>query len=173
METLIVAAVIAISICAVILYIWELTIIGWIVDLLSAIGMPKFNSQAIPLEYEKVGEIVVVRLRDNIVTVGQCQSVQQQLRRLVEANHSNFILDFLHAGKISRNFRGVLVYLTRATRRKAEELGKPHRPLDLPRGELFPVFDDMQSAVEEMSRHDRHGWVVLVSVPVGTRAVFG
>jgi len=173
LETLIFATVIAIAVIGVVLYIWELAIIGWVVDFLSEIGLPKIQATSIPLEYEQVGEIIVVRLRDNIATARQCQSVQRELARLIDEHHCDFVLDFLYAGRISRHFRGVMVHLIKAARREARKLGKPDQPVALPHGELFTVFDDIERAVEEMSRHGGHGWVVLCSVPVGIRAVFG
>ena len=69
------------------------------------------------------------------------------------------------------NFRPVMIQLLKAARREAGHLGKPHMPLLLPQGDVFKVFDDKQQAVEAMSRHGGHGWVVLCSVPVGIRAV--
>jgi hypothetical protein len=166
---LIVVGISAVSVLAVVLYVWELVIIGWVVDFLSEIGMPK--ARPIPLEYEEVGEIIVVTLRDNIVTLQQCLSVQTQLNRLIGERHCDFVLDFFHAGKISKHFRGVMVHLMKAVRREAGKLGKPYRPVALSYGAVFRVFDDRQLAVEEMSKHDGHGWVVLCSVPVGVRAV--
>lgn len=133
--------------------------------------MPKFRAKPIPLEYEAVGEIVVVELHDNVGTAGQCQSVERQLKRLIDEQYCDFILDFSHAGNISRSFRGVMVRTMKAAHRKAEGLGKPHFPVALPCGAVFRVFDDRQRAVEEMSQHGGHGWVVLCGVPVGIRAV--
>jgi hypothetical protein len=171
LESLIMAVVIAIAVSGVILYIWELVIIGWIVDFLAELGMPKFRAKPVPLQWEPVGEIVVVKLRDNIATVLHCQSVEKQLKHLVDEHHCDFVLDFSQAGNVSRNFRGVMVHLLKAARREAEKLGKPYLPMALPRGDVFRVFDDSQRAVEEMSRHGGHGWVVLCAVPVGIRAV--
>jgi hypothetical protein len=90
---------------------------------------------------------------------------------LIDEHHCNFVLDFLYAEKISISFRGVMVHLMKAARREAGELGKPYRPVALPHGAVFRVFNDRERAVEEMSKHDGHGWVVLCSVPVGIRAV--
>ncbi|MGA2258228.1 MAG: hypothetical protein ABSG53_26480 [Thermoguttaceae bacterium] len=173
LETLIMVTMIVIAGISIVLFIGELFIIGWVVDFLSAIGMPKFQPRAIPLDYEQVGEIIVVTLRDNIATAGQCQAVQNQLKRLIDEHHCDFVLDFFYAGRISRSFRRVMVHLMKAARREAERLGKPDRPVALLYGEAFSVFDDRRHAVEEMSRHGGHGWVVLCSVPVGIRAVFG
>ena len=97
-------AVIAIALIGIFLYIGELFIIGWVVDFLSEVGMPKFLARPVPLEYEQVGEIIVVKLHDNIGTAGQCQSVEKQLRRLIDEQHCDFILDFSHAGNISKKF---------------------------------------------------------------------
>ena len=171
LETLIIAGVCGICGLALVLYIGELVVLGWIVDFLSQIGMPKIQARPIPLEYEQVGEIIVVTLRDNIATLLQCQAVQKQLKGLIDEQHCDFVLDFLYTEKISKSFRGVMVQLMKAARREAENLGKPYRPVTLPHGPTFRVFDDRQRAVEEMSKHDGHGWVVLCCVPVGIRAV--
>jgi hypothetical protein len=170
LETLITAAVLALTGVSIVLYIGELVVVGWVVDFLSAIGMPKFI-KPVPLECEQVGEITIVTLRDNITTVLQCQSVQKQLKTLIDAHHCDFVLDFFYSGSVSRSFRGVMLHVTKATRREAAKLGKPYRPVALPHGEVFRVFDDRRCAVEEMFKHDGHGWVVLCSVPVGIRAV--
>lgn len=171
LETLIVVGIFGISGLGIVLYIWELVILGWIVDFLSEIGMPKIQAVSVPLEYEQVGEVVVVKLRDNIATVLECQSVQKQLKGLVDEHHCDFILDFLHAGKVSRHFREVMVHVMKAARKEAAKLGKPYQPVALPHGAVLKVFDDREHAVEEMSKHDGHGWVVLCSVPAGIRAV--
>jgi hypothetical protein len=173
LDSLIVAGILVGSGVLVILYIGELVVLGWIVDFLSEIGMPKIQAGPVPLEYEQVGEIIVVTLRDNIVTLRQCQSVQQQLKRLIDEHHCDFVLDFSHAEKLSRSFRGVMVYVLKAARREAGKLGKPYRPVASPHGAVFRVFADRERAVEEMSKHDGHGWVVLCSVPFGIRAVSG
>jgi len=173
LQSLILAAVFAIAAIGVVLYIGELVVIGWIVDFLSAIGMPRFQPRAIPLEYESVGDIIIVTLRENIATAGQCQSVERDLKRLIHEHHCNIVLDFHYAGRISRSFRGVMICVRKAADREAKRLGKSARPLALPRGEEFSVFVDRQRAVEEMTRKGGHGWVVLCSVPVGIRAVFG
>jgi hypothetical protein len=171
LETLIFAAVFAVSGVAIVLYIWELVIVCWVVEFLSEIGMPKIQATPVPLEYEQVGEIIVVKLHNNIATVLQCLSVQKQLNCLIDEHHCNFVLDFLYAEKTSKSFRGVLIHLMKAARREAEELGKPYRPVALPHGAVFRVFNDKERAVEEMSKHEGYGWVVLCSVPVGIRAV--
>ena len=142
MEALIMATVLAITAIGVALYIGELVVIGWIVDFLADLGMPKFHAKPSPLEYERVGEIIVVTLRDNIATVGQCQSVEKQLKRLIDEQHCNFVLDFLYVGRVSKNFREVMLRLLKAASSAAEKLGKPDWPVALPRGAVFRVFDD-------------------------------
>ena len=84
LETLIFVAVFVVSGIAIFLYIGELVIVGWVVDFLSEIGMPKILGRSIPLDYEKVGEIIVITLRDNIATIRDCLSVQGQLRSLID-----------------------------------------------------------------------------------------
>jgi hypothetical protein len=170
LESLITAGVLAIAVLSVVLYLGELTVVGWIVDFLSAIGMPKIPIVA-ALECEQVGEIIVVTLRDNIATVFQCQAVQKELNRLVDEHRCDFVLDFSATGSVAMSFRRVMLGLKKAARRAAEKLGKTYRPLALPHGEEFRVFDDRRQALEEMSKHVGHGWVVLCSVPVGIRAV--
>ena len=171
LQTLIAVGLVAICGLAIVLYIWELVIIGWVMDFLTKIGMPKIRAVPAPLEYEQVGEITVVKLRDNIATVLDCQAVQKELNRLIEEGHCDFVLDFAHAGKISRHFRRVMVHVMKAARKEAVKLGKPYRPVALPHGQMFRVFDNRRRAVAEMSKHDGHGWVVLCSVPFGIRAV--
>jgi hypothetical protein len=171
LETLIIAAVLGLAGIGIILYFWELVILGWIVDFLSEIGGPRIYPRPAPLECEQVGEIIVVKLRDNIATVWQCQAVQKQLKRLVDEHHCDLVLDFFHAGNISTSFRGVMVHVMKAARREAGRLGLPYRPVPLPCGEVFRVFEDREGAVKEMSKHDGHGWVVLCCVPAGIRAV--
>ena len=99
--------------------------------------------------------------------------MQKQLKRLIGEHHCNFVLDFSSAEKISKRFRGVMVYIMKAARREAGKRGRPYRVAALPRGAVFQVFDNSQRAVEEMSQHDEQGWVVLCSVPVGIRAFSG
>lgn len=168
LETLIIVGIVAVSASGVVLYIGELVVIGWAVDFLSEIGMPKLHTPPVPLEYQQIGEIVVVALHD-IGTVFQCQAVQKQLKHLMDEQHCDLVLDFQYAGRISHSFREVLLYLAKAARNEAAMLGKPpvaHRA-------VFRVFDEKIQAVEEMSKHEGHGWVVLCSVPVGIRAVAG
>jgi hypothetical protein len=173
-----VAAVFAMVVIAVLLYIGQLVVLGWIVDVLSEIedflsqlGMPRIRPRPDPLEYEQVGEIIVVTLRNNIATLRQCQSVQKQLKRLTDEHHCDFVVDFSFADRISRSFRAVMFHFLKAVRKEARRLGNPGRPVAVPRGKVFRVFEDRQRALEEMSKHDGHGWVVLCAVPVGIRAV--
>ena len=173
LEACIVAGVLVGCGILIVLYMWELVIIGWVVDFLAGLGMPKLNAGPIPLEYEQVGEMVVVTLRDNIAGVLQCQAVQKQLKHLIDEHHCDFVLDLLSAAKISHSFREVMMNLRKAAQKEAKKLGKPYRPVVPRNGPAFKVFDDRKSAVEEMSRHEGHGWVVLCSVPVGVRAVSG
>jgi hypothetical protein len=173
LETLIVLAIIAFALLGVALFVGELVIIGWIMDLFSWMSMLGLHAKEAPLEYQQVGEMIVVKLSDNIVSVRQCRSVQKQLQRLVDERHCDFILDFSCIGKISSRFHGVMTGLSRAARREAGRQARPYRPVALPPGELFRIFDDRQSAVEEMAGHDGHGWVVLCCVPAGIRAVSG
>ena len=84
LETLIFMAVFVVSGIAIFLYIGELVIVGWVVDFLSGIGMPKILARPVPLDYEQVGEIIVISLRDNIATIRDCLSVQGQLRSLID-----------------------------------------------------------------------------------------
>jgi hypothetical protein len=169
LETVIFVTVVAVSGIAIVLYIGELVIICWVVDFLLAIGVPK--TKPVPLEYEQIGEIIVVKLHNNVATVRQCLFVQKQLKCLIDEHHCNFVLDFLNAEKTSKSFRGVLVNIMKAARRKASVLGKPYIPVALPRGAVIRVFSDREHAVGEMSKHCGYGWIVLCSVPVGIRAV--
>jgi hypothetical protein len=170
LETLIVAGIVGIAALGIVLYIWELVVVGWVVDFLTAIGMPKIRITA-RLQYQQIGEIIVVTLRDDVATVLQCQAVQKQLKRMVDEHYCDFILDFCQAGSVSTSLRGVMLSLAKAARREAERLGKTYFPPELPRGEAFTIFNDRQSALATMSQHGGHGWVVLCSVPTGIRAV--
>jgi hypothetical protein len=173
---LIIVAVCVVAVLAILGYIAQLFLLVLIMDMLTAledflaeIGMPK--PKPIPLEYEQIGEVIVVTLRDNIATIRQCQTVRRQLKRLINEHHCDFVLDFLWAGKIPKSFRAVMLRCMKAARREAEKLGKPYRTFALPRGGVFRVFANRERAVEEMSKYDGHGWVVLCSVPAGIRAV--
>jgi hypothetical protein len=170
-EALLAAVVLAVFFACMVLYIGELIVLGWIVDFLSELGMPKIQARPIPLQYERIGQIVVVTLRDNVSTVLQCQLVQQQLTGLIAEHHCDFVLDFSCVGRVSKSFRGVMIHFIKAARKEAGRLGKPYRSIAEPHGKLFTVFGDRQCAIEEMSQHDGHGWVVLCSVPAGVRAV--
>jgi hypothetical protein len=175
-ETFVFVVVLSIGGISIVLYIGQLVIVGWVVDLvdfLSEIGMPKIKARPVPLECEHVGEIIVVKLRDNIASIQQCQSVQKQLTCLIDEHHCDFVLDFSCAGRISRSFRGAMVHLMKAAHKEAGELSKPYCPLALAHEAVFKVFDDRAHAVEEMSKHEGHGWVVLCSVPLGIRAFSG
>ena len=142
LEILIVVGILGVAVLAIVFYVWELVVIGWIMDFLMSIGVPKIRAVQVPLEFEQVGEIVVVKLCTNLASVLECESVQRQLQHLIDERHCDFILDFLQAGKISRRFRGVMIHVMKAARREAVKLGKPYRPVALPRGELFRVFSD-------------------------------
>lgn len=177
-NALLVAAIFALAAIAVALYIGQLVLLGWIVDVLSEIedflsqlGMPRIRPKPDPLEYEQVGEIIVVTLRNNVATIRQCQAVQKQLKRLIDEHHCDFVVDFSSADRISKSFRAVMFHFLKAARREARRRGNADRPVALPRGKVFRLFDDRQRALEEMSKHEEHGWVVLCSVPVGIRAV--
>jgi hypothetical protein len=167
LETDIALAVLAAAGIGVALYVGELTII----DFLLWITTPILREAQEPMDCEQVGEMLVVKLGDNIASVWHCQMVSRQLSRLIDEQHCNFILDFSGIGRLSTNFRDVIVRLTAAARREAEKQGRPYRPVAPSPGMAFPVFDDRQTALAEMGRHDGYGWVVLCSVPVGIRAV--
>ncbi len=171
LETLICAAAVFITLISIAGYVGELVIVGWIMDFLTWLTTPIIHAKQVPLDYDQVGEMIVVNLSDNIVTARQCQSVQKQLKRLIDEHHCDFILDFSRIGRVSIRFRAVMVHFARAARREARKQAKPHLPLAVPPGDQFTVFADGQSAVEEMGMHDGHGWVVLCSVPAGIRAV--
>ena len=133
LETLIVAGILAISVLAIVLYIWELVLIGWVMDFIQSIGMPRIRAVYVPLEYEPVGEVIVVSLCSDIATVLECQSVERQMRHLIDEGYCDFVFDFLRAGKVSRHLRYVMLHLAKAARKQAAKLGKPHRPFALPR----------------------------------------
>jgi hypothetical protein len=171
-ETAIIVGILCISGLGVILYVWELVVIGWVMDFLMRIGVPRPSIISTPLEYEKVGGIIVVPLH-NVASVLDCQSVERQLRQLIDEGHCDFVFDFLPAGKISRHFREVMLHVMKAAHAEAAKGGKPCRPPALSEGEVFRVFADRRQALEEMARHEGHGWVVVCSVPFGLRAVSG
>ena len=158
LETLILATVIAIAVAGVILYIGELFVLGWIVDFLSDLGMPKFKALAVPLDWEQVGEIIVVNLRDNIASAAQCRTVEKQLKRLIDEHHCDFVLDFTSAGRISMNFRGVMLNLMKAARREAENLGKPRSTAGLAPQERIPRLS-RPAACNRRNVQARRAWM--------------
>jgi hypothetical protein len=170
-ETLIFVGVFTIAAGGIVLYVGQLFLLGWIVDFLDSFGRPKSAALSVPLECEQVGHAIIVHLRDNIANADECKSVERQLQRVIQEHCCNFVLDFSAAGRISIHFRSVLVNLKKTARREAESLGRPYHPMALPQGEMFPVFQDSQQALEEMTRYGGHGWVALCCVPVGVRAV--
>ena len=82
LESLIFSTIGVLAVVGVVLYVGELVVLGWIIDFLDWIAMPRMHVKPSPLEYEPCGEMIVVRLRDNVGTVLQCQSVQKQLKAL-------------------------------------------------------------------------------------------
>ena len=86
-ESRIFGTVFAIAVAGIILYIGELYLIGWVVDFFAGISRPKVQAKPIPLDFEVVGEIVVVTLRDNIATTDHCQEIRKQLKHLVHEHH--------------------------------------------------------------------------------------
>ncbi len=151
------------------LYIGELVVLGWLVDVLDWIASSGIRARYAPLEFDQVGEVLIVKLGDHIVSDEHCQAVQRQFDRFVGEHYCDFILDFSAVGRLA-GFRGVMTHLAAAARSEAERLGKPFRPVPVPPGEIFRMFDDAAHALEEMGRHDGHGWVVLCCVPPGIRA---
>ncbi len=168
--TLIFGTIFALSAVAVVLYIGELVVLGWLVDVLDWIASSGIRARYAPLEFDQVGEVLIVKLGDHIVSDEHCQAVQRQFDRFVGEHYCDFILDFSAVGRLARGFRGVMTHLAAAARSEAERLGKPFRPVPVPPGEIFRMFDDAAHALEEMGRHDGHGWVVLCCVPPGIRA---
>ena len=171
METLIVLGIIAGAVVAIVLYIGELVVIGWIADFPAWLAERAMPAAHVPLEIEHAGPITIVKLSDNIASARECRSVQEQLDRLVAADRCDLILDFARVKKLAAGFRDVLVHVTRAVRKAVEKRGQPYRGPEPAKGETFPVFADCEQALAEMGRHDGHGWVVLCAVPVGIRAV--
>ena len=55
LETVIFGTIIAIAAIGLVLYIGELVIIGWVVDFLAGISMPKIQSRTVPLNTSKLG----------------------------------------------------------------------------------------------------------------------
>jgi hypothetical protein len=168
--TLIIGTILALSAIAIALYVGELVVIGWIVDFLEWVTSPHIRARYAPLEFEQVGEMLIVKLSDHIVTAEHCQAVGRQLERFVDEHYCDFILDFSAVGRLSRSFRGVMMQLAAAAREEAQRRGKPFRPVAVPPGEIFRMFDDKAGAIAEMGTHAGHGWVVLCGVPPGIRA---
>jgi hypothetical protein len=173
LETLIVGGIVAGAVAAVGLYVGELVVIGWILDLPVWLAERAMPTAHVPLEFEHVGAITIVTLSDNIASTRECRSVRDQFDRLIADQHCDLILDFGGIKKLASGFRAVLLHVTRAARAEAYRQGQVASIADVPPGETFRVFDERQSALEEMARHAGHGWVVLCSVPTGTRAVYG
>ena len=171
LETLIVGGIVAGAALAVVMYVGELVVIGWIIDFPLWLAERAMPPAYVPLEHEQVGQITIVKLGDNIASARECRSVQQQLDRLIAEHRCDFILDFSGIKKLPGGFREVLLHVTKAARAEARRQGHCGGSVDLPTGELFRIFDDRAAAIAEMSRHASHGWVVLCAVPVGIRAV--
>ncbi len=171
LETFIVLGIVAGAALAVAMYVGELVVIGWIVDFPAWLAERALPPAHVPLEYEQVGEITIVKLSDNIASARECRSVQQQLDRLIAEHRCDFIIDFSSIKKLNSGFRDVLVYVTRAAREEAEKQRRPFYAPEVPSGEIFRTFDNRDQAVAEMAQHRGHGWVVLCAVPTGIRAV--
>ncbi len=171
LETLIVVGIVAGAALAVAMYVGELVVIGWIVDIPAWLAERALPPAHVPLEYEHVGEITIVKLSDNIASARECRSVQQQIDRLIAEHHCDLIIDFYSIKKLNSGFRDVLVHVTRAAREEAEKQARPFYSPELPPGEVFRTFSDRDAAIAEMGRHVGHGWVVLCAVPTGIRAV--
>ena len=62
-------------------------------------------------------------------------------------------------------FLGRIVRLLKQAKAEAEKLGKEYRPVPVPLGYGITLFDDKETALKEMAKHDGHGWVVFCSVP--------
>jgi hypothetical protein len=171
MQTLIVLGIVAGAALAIVLYVGELVVIGWIVDIPKWLAERAMPAAHVPLEHEHVGQITVVTLSDNIASARECRSVKEQLERLISAGHCDIVLDFSRVKKLASGFRDVLVQVTRAARRAAEKRRQPYRGPELLPGETFRVYADRDEALAEMALHDGHGWIVLCAVPIGIRAV--
>jgi hypothetical protein len=171
LETLIVLGIVAGAALAIGLYVGELVVIGWIMDFPAWLAERAMPPAHVPLDYEHVGEITIVTLSDNIASVRECRSVQQQLDRLIAERGCDLVLDFSRVKKLSSRFREVLVHVTETAETAAEKRGLPCHDIALPPGGTFPVFADRQQALADMDQHAGHGWVVLCAVPTGMRAV--
>ena len=53
----------------------------------------------------ELDEITIVTLSDNIASVRECRSVQQQLDRLIAEQDCDLVLDFSGVKKLSSRFR--------------------------------------------------------------------
>jgi anti-anti-sigma regulatory factor len=122
------------------------------------------------VELEQIGEIVVIKLPSEILTVEQCRLMLEQFQRLIADHHCDFILDFANVRYMSSAFLGPMLRLTKWA--EARSLGRQYRPLLKPLGGVFTAFDDRDTALKEMARHDEHGWAVLCSVPPHIRELF-
>ncbi len=171
LETLIVLGIVAGAVLAVGLYVGELVVIGWIVDLPVWLAERAMPAAHVPLEFEQIGEITIVTLGDNIASARECRSVQEQLDRLIAEHRSDLILDFSRVKKLSSRFRDVLLHVARTAGTEAVKEGRSQAGLELAPGEAFRRFDNRDRAVSEMSKYAGHGWIALCAVPVGIRAV--
>ncbi len=171
LQTLIVLGIVAGSLLAVMLYVSELVVLGWLLDFPTWLAERALPAAHVPLEFERTGEITVVKLSENIASARECRSVQEQLDRLIAEGQCDLVVDFGGVKKLASGFREVLVHVTGSARRAAEKRGQSCRGPDLPPGETFHVFAGREEAIAEMARYEGHGWVVLCAVPVGIRAV--
>ncbi len=124
------------------------------------------------VEWKQVGEIIVVKLPSEILTAEQRSSVEEQFQRLIGGHHCDFIVDFANVSRISAWFIGAIIVFEKQAQAEAEKRGKYCCPSARPIGEGFNVFNDRETALQEMARHDEHGWVVLCSVPAHIRDLF-
>ena len=173
LETIIIAAVFAFAGISIFLYIGELVVIGWVVDVLSQIGVPKIKARPLPLVWEQVGDIVVVTLRDNIATAEQCLTVQRQLKCLIDEHHCNFVLDFSDAGNISRRFRWVMIHVTKAARTRRPGSANPIDPWRSLTGRSSKSLTTGSVPLRRCPSTTDMDGSSLCSVPVGIRAVYG
>ncbi len=98
--TLIFGTIFALSAVAVVLYIGELVVLGWLVDVLDWIASSGIRARYAPLEFDQVGEVLIVKLGDHIVSDEHCQAVQRQFDRFVGEHYCDFILDFSAVGRL-------------------------------------------------------------------------
>jgi hypothetical protein len=172
-EGLIIAGIVALCLLAVTMYVGVLVVIGWAIDIPIWLAERAMPPAYVPLEIEHVGEITVVTLSDNIASARECRSVRQQLDRLIAEHHCDLLIDFSSIKKLNSGFREVLIIVTKAARKEAEKQGLPYREFELPAGEIFPIYENRERALAEMTRHKGRGRVVLCAVPVSIRAVSG